>query len=148
MKRLGEKTIITNFLKQHTLATIATVNPKNLKPESALIAFAELENLEILFITLEGSRKYTNLLQNTQVAMVIGWDKHYWRTLQYEGLAVSVEPAAVAYYKELFSQKKDTPCTEVFLSNPDMKLFKITPTWIGYSDFTGKKPQVIELKNF
>jgi hypothetical protein len=26
-----------------------------------------------------------------------------------------------------------------------VKFFKVVPTWIGFSDYTGKKPQITEL---
>lgn len=143
-----EKQIISAFLKKNVLATIATVNKKSSQPESALIAFAETDNLEIIFITQIGSRKYVNLLNNHRVALVIGLDKNNWITLQYEGTAHQITGHKATEYKQFFLKKEGSPCTDIFLSNPAMKFFKITPTWIGYSDFTGKKPLVIEIKKF
>ncbi len=145
-----EKKVILQFLRDNILATISTVNNKTLQPESALIAYAELPTLEVIFIALEGSRKFMNLKENKHVSLVVGWDPRpsHWNTLQYEGDAYPISEEERPKYKQIFSKKKDTPCTEEFLSKPGMKFFKITPTWIGYSGFTGKKPYVIELKDF
>jgi pyridoxine/pyridoxamine 5'-phosphate oxidase len=141
---------LLDFMAANTLATIATVNNETLQPEAALIAFAELPNLDLLFITLEGSRKHVNLQTNNRIAMVIGWnpDPKRWATLQYEGLASPVNDEEDQKYRKIFSRKKDTPCSAEFLSNPKMKLYKVSPTWIGYSDFIGEKPSVIEVKDF
>lgn len=87
-------------------------------------------------------------MENKHVSMVIGWNPKHWKTLQYEGDAYAINEKDYPRYKTFFAKKKDTPCTEEFLSNTLMRYFKIKPTWIGFSDFTGKKPSVIEIKNF
>lgn len=145
------KRCILEFLRKNVLATISTVNPQNLQPESALVAFCELGTLEIIITTLKGSRKYENLLKNDKVALVMGWeeDPKHWATLQYEGKAVEVCVHKESSYRKLFLQKEGSPCTQKFLNRNDMKVFKITPTWIGYSRFPqNKKPIVIEIEFF
>lgn len=148
MKLSKDKQIVLQFLQKNVLATISTVNNETLKPESALIAFAERETLEILFVTREGSRKYKNLLLNKHVALVIGWDTdpQNWRTLQYEGDAWELSKEEYPFWREIFAKKKDTPCTSEFLLHPKMRFFKISPTWIGFSDFSQKNPRVIEIE--
>jgi general stress protein 26 len=64
---------IYDFIKQHDLAVISTLTKDN-KPESALIGIAVSENLELIFDTIKTSRKYQNLINNPQVALVISWD--------------------------------------------------------------------------
>lgn len=143
----NDRGLILDFLRLNVLATISTVNPKTLQPESALIAYCELENLEILFLTLVGSRKHENILINNKVALVIGWDINNWETLQYEGFASLVGLKDETKYQKIFQNKKNTPCREEFFQKSGMKLCKITPTWIGLSRFPkGRKPQVIEVK--
>lgn len=144
-----QKEEILGFLKKNVLATISTVNPQTLQPESALVAFCEFDNLEILVTTLKGSRKYVNLLKNDKVAMVIGLeqDPRRWATLQYEGKAVEIYSNEENSCKKLFLQKEGTPCSKEFLEKPGMKIFRITPTWIGFSRFPqGKHPRVLEIK--
>jgi general stress protein 26 len=135
---------IYDFLRIQSMATISTIDKNGLKPESALIAFAETSNLEIIFETFYATRKYENLQYNKNVALVVGWDMVVHRTLQYEGIAEPIPPQDVARYRSIFLRKK-TPCTEQFLLDPRVRLFKIRPLWISYSDYTSPKPHIIEL---
>lgn len=141
---MSDKERILTFLRSHPMATIATINEHKLQPESALIAFAELDNLEIIFETFIDTRKYHNLQKNGHVALVVGWDTKHHITLQYEGLAKPVNSKDVDIYRNIFLAK-DTPCTEEFLLDPRVRLFRISPTWIALSDYTGTRPVVTEL---
>jgi general stress protein 26 len=137
------KKLILNFLALNSLGVISTVG-KNAQPEAALVAFAETPELELIFQTQSNTRKYQNLQQNSKVALVIGWDSVIHKTLQYEGVASEVAAQDSEKYIKIFKAKK-TPCTEDFLNEPNVKFFKVVPTWIGFSDYTGKKPQITEL---
>lgn len=126
------------------MAVISSVSTKRGDPQSALIAFAETENLELIFETQRDTRKFQNLQKNNHVSLVIGWDTKIHETLQYEGKAILLEGKELEKYRSIFL-KKDTPCTEEFLFHPKVRLFKILPTWIRFSDYTGKVPKIIEL---
>lgn len=67
------KEFLYDFIQQHTLAVISTISQSG-QPKSALIGFAVTENLEIVFDTVCTSRKYRNIVQNPNVALVIGWN--------------------------------------------------------------------------
>jgi len=54
-------------------------------PQSALVGIAVTQELEIVFDTLNSSRKYRNLIQHPSCSLVIGWDGE--QTVQYEGIA-------------------------------------------------------------
>jgi len=103
-----EKKVIVSFFRKNALATISTVNNRMLQSESALIAFAELPTLEIVFTTRKDSRKYKNLMENQHVSLVIGWDPDPKKraTLQYEGQAALVADEDVDRFKKIFSKKK------------------------------------------
>ena len=62
------------FLQTQSLAVISTIHPQTLQPESALIAFAQTPELELIFETQSNTRKYKNLQSNPKVSLVIGWD--------------------------------------------------------------------------
>ncbi len=130
-----ERDFIYNFIRQHKYAVISSI-ANNLKPEAALIGVAVSEDLEIIFDTVNTSRKYANILSNPKVALVIGWSDA--RTLQYEGEAMELtEPSDDAYreiYYKAFPDGRER--TETW---PGLVHFKIKPTWIRYSDFTEHK---------
>ena len=126
------------FINQHKLAVIATLNGDN-KPESALIGIAISKDLEIVFDTVKTSRKYKNLLQHPNVALVIGWDNEI--TLQYEGIAIELKGEDASHYKEIYFRVY--PDGRLRAETwPDIAHFKINPRWIRYSNFN--EPVVIE----
>jgi general stress protein 26 len=135
---------ILQFLKSQPMATISTVAPGSLQPESALIAFTQTDDLKIVFESFVDTRKWHNLQRNPHVALVIGWDVEEQLTVQYEGTATAVQPDEVEKYTQLFLAK-DTPCTETFLRDSRVRLFIVQPTWIRYSDYTEKVPHVTEM---
>lgn len=140
---LKEATVL-DFLKNQPMATISTVAPGPARPESALIAFTQTEDLEIIFESFVETRKSVNLANNPRVALVIGWDGDVHITVQYEGIAKVIPDSEKEKYIQLFL-KKDTPCTENFLRDPRALFYRVRPTWIRYSDYTNDKPQIIEL---
>lgn len=126
------------------MATVSTIQPGSSQPESALVAFAQTDNLHLIFETFVDTRKWNNLQANPHVAFVVGWDTTKYLTLQYEGLASPVHEDEIEKYTQLFIAK-DTPCTETFLRDSRVRLFTVKPTWIRYSDYTGTVPHIIEL---
>ena len=81
---MNPKDILYEFLIQQKLAVISSIIGKD-KPESALVGIAVSANFEIIFDTVNTSRKYQNILHHPNVALVIGWGDE--TTLQYEGVA-------------------------------------------------------------
>ena len=132
---------IYEFIRKHLYGVISTVSDKNL-PESALIGIAVSEDLEIIFDTVNSSRKYKNILQNPNVAIVIGWDNEV--TLQLEGTAQELTPAD-ASYKELYYGV--FPDAKIRAETwPDIVHFVVKPNWIRYSNLND--PNTIEEKMF
>lgn len=136
------KQVIYDFMEKNEHAVIATSNPETHQPESALVGFGQTKNLELVFGTFNTSRKYANLLQNNKVSFVIGWDNDYIN-VQYEGSAT-----------EIFGEEKDTlvqmyhqkvPSAAHYDTYPQQRYFKVTPTWIRYSDLSGEDEKIIEL---
>jgi nitroimidazol reductase NimA-like FMN-containing flavoprotein (pyridoxamine 5'-phosphate oxidase superfamily) len=80
---------ILHFLNANPMGVISTIHKDTGTPESALIAFAETPIFELIFQTLNTSRKYLNLKQNPHISFVTGWeiDKPHQITFQYEGRA-------------------------------------------------------------
>ena len=140
---MSVKQLITELLEKETLAVISTVSSNN-TPQAAVVEFGQTDKLELIFDTFSGSRKYQNLLHNNQVAVVIGWDNNV--TVQYEGLATELAGDELAQYKSIYFQKN--PDAKRWDKYPDIKHFKITPTWIRYSDLSHKPWTVLELDSF
>ena len=77
------KKLISDFIKKHNLAVLATVDSEG-KPEAAVIKFSVRDELNLIFDTSNRFRKYENLKNNRNAAVVIGWDQNI--TVQYEGI--------------------------------------------------------------
>lgn len=139
---------ILKFLKTQKLAVIATSDSSRPTPESALIAFTEDDDLCLYFQTGKHTRKATNLRQNPHTSLVIGLGLNDMVTVQYEGVAQQlVDEVELADCKRRFVTK-DSPANEHYFNHPTTIFFKIRPSWIGYSDYSGVRPEVIELKTF
>ncbi|HWB26237.1 MAG TPA: pyridoxamine 5'-phosphate oxidase family protein [Chitinophagaceae bacterium] len=136
------KQFIYHFIRQHTLAVIATSYPAN-TPEAALIGIAATPQLEIVFDTVKSSRKYQNMVQNPRVALVIGWDNE--TTLQLEGVAVELSGKDDAIYREAYFAVFPAGRQRAE-SWPGLVHFKITPHWLRYSNFN--EPQMIKEMRF
>jgi uncharacterized pyridoxamine 5'-phosphate oxidase family protein len=136
------KAQLYDFIKQYKLAVVSTASADH-NPESALVGIAVSAELEIVFDTVKTSRKYKNMLQNPNVAVVIGWDNE--TTVQYEGAATELNGPDADRYKEIYFEAYPDG-RERALSWPHIVHFKITPAWIRYSNFND--PVVIEEMTF
>jgi general stress protein 26 len=133
---------ILDFMKAHTLTVIATVDVENNKPEAAVIAFAEKENLDLTFGTSNKSRKYQNLQKNQNVSFVIGWS-HEVGTIQYEGIATELEGNEALEHGKMMAFKNGS--AEKFLAREDQRYFLVKPTWIRLLDKTKKPDEIFEI---
>jgi len=137
--------LISSLLQQEKLAVIATLNKANY-PQTALIAYAEDKRLCLYFQTGQHTRKAHNLTHNSKVALSIGLKEENKMTLQYEGIAQQLgNSQEIKSLKQRFLDKK-SPTTIEYLERADAIFFKITPTWIRYSDYSHIKnhPTVFE----
>jgi general stress protein 26 len=139
-----DELLISHFMQGQPMAVISTISADSLRPESALVAFAQTEQLEIIFETFVDTRKWCNLQKNQHVSLVIGWDIQRYITVQYEGVVTAIPGDETEEYTKIFL-KKDTPCTETFLRDRRVRLFKVRPMWIRYSDYSSSgTPNIIE----
>jgi len=72
------------FLQKHRLGVQSTVSPSG-DPQAAVVGIAITPELEIVFDTVDTTRKCRNLRANPRIAFVIGWDQGI--TVQLEGNA-------------------------------------------------------------
>ena len=78
---------LLEFLRKHRLAVQASVFATG-DPQAAVVGFAITDQFEVIFDTLDSTRKVPNLRENPKLALVMGGllpgDE---RTVQYEGIA-------------------------------------------------------------
>ena len=121
---------LLKFLRRHRLGVLSTVSPLG-EPEAAVVGIAFTDELEIVFDTLDTTRKTANLRHSPKIAFVVGWDQEI--TVQLEGLADEPKGAELDRLKEIY-----------FAVYPDgrerqrwkgITYFRVRPHWARYSDF-------------
>jgi hypothetical protein len=133
---------LLEFMRQHRLAVQASVSTAS-APQAAVIGYAVTERFEIVFDTLDASRKGQNLRRNNRIALVIGGlvDGEE-RTVQYEGIADEPSGAELDRLKQVYyAAWPDGPDR---LSWPGLTYVRVRPTWIRFSNFNANPPQIIE----
>ena len=122
---------IQDLLKGQQLGVISTIDAENSKPESALVAFAEKDDLGLIFGTSNLTRKYKNLQKNNRVSFVIGWSSETG-SVQYEGTARELSDDEALKHGELIVLKNNQ--AEKFAIQKNQRYFLVTPTWIRLID--------------
>ena len=135
-----DKDELIRFLRRYKLAVEASVTPHG-APQAAVVGFAVSDDLEIIFDTVESSRKFKNLAANPRIALVIGWDHDI--TAQIEGVVDFPEGAELervrACYFVAYPDGRDR------LAWTGITHARVRPTWVRYSDFTREPPRIVEL---
>lgn len=139
---------LVRFLREVPLLAVASISPDG-APQAALLGVAVGDDLEIVFDTLDTTRKFRNLRRDPRIALVFGkaggyaMGKHDERTLQYEGVAEI--PAgqelkrAQALYFGTFPEGRGR------LAWPHITYVRARPDWIRYSDYNRNPPDIVEL---
>lgn len=127
------------FMAGHKLGVLGYISPQGV-PRSALVGIGVTPDLEIVFDTVASSRKYGNLLANPAASFVIGWAGEV--TVQLEGRAFQPTGAELTRYQQVyFAAWPDGPDR---LTWPGIAYFVVRPTWIRFSDFDQRPPQIEE----
>ncbi len=87
------------IMKRHPLAVLSTVAHTTV-PQAALIGIAVTSDLEIVFDTLKSLRKYRNLTENQNVALVVDCGNE--STVQYEGVAAELFGTGTEHYQAAY----------------------------------------------
>ena len=106
----GKKKKILDFIKKERLGIISSINEEG-KPESGVIAFAETDNLDLIFGTSCDFRKYENINNNQNVSFVIGWDEI---TIQYEGVAKEAKGEEFDKWKKIQTKNRSWIAEDLF----------------------------------
>jgi hypothetical protein len=133
---------ILEFMRGYSLAVQASVSPLG-APQAAVVGFIVTDDFEIVFDTVDTTRKVVNLRWNAHCAFVIGGmvngDE---RTVQYEG--VTDEPAGphLERLKELYFVR--FPDGRDRQHWPGLTYIRIRPRWLRFSDFNQSPPAIVE----
>src|SRR5215472_318633 len=120
-----------DFLKGVDLGAIATATARS-GPQVALINFAVTDDLELIFETIQTTRKCENLREDPRVAFMA------WRgdqTLQYEGVAD--EPDEFALRELLDVYFAAVPEARGHQGWPGLIYVRVRPSWIRLSRYGG-----------
>lgn len=123
------------------LAVLGSISPEK-TPQSALVGIAVSENLEIIFDTLNSTRKYMNLTTNRKASLVIGWEGE--KTVQFEGEAFLPVGEELKQYKQIYYAT--WPDGPERASWPGLVYFVVRPRWVRYSDYDARPPRIEELE--
>jgi len=137
-----DTTKLLTFLRQHRLAVEASVSPAQ-TPQAAVVGIAITDRFEIVFDTVDWTRKARNLRSNPRVAFVIGGVADgEERTVQYEGIADEPSGAELERLKAIYCcVYPDGPSR---LSWPGLIYVRVRPTWIRYTDYTVDPTEIAE----
>ena len=135
-----KKKKILALLKTRTLGVVSTIDSKNNKPESALIAFSETDDLELIFGTSSDSRKFTNIQINPRVAFAVNQDK---TTVQYEGVAKVTDGEEAKQCQTVHFAKNASSVK--YAQDEKQRYIKISPDWIRYSNHSSSPKDIFEI---
>lgn len=127
------------FLAQCRLGVLGTIAEGNV-PQSALVGIAVTKDWELIFDTVNSSRKYRNLIARPACSFVIGWTGE--QTVQYEGRAHELSGAELQQYQHIYFEV--WPECRSHLTWPGIVYFVVRPRWIRYSDFDQNPPLIRE----
>jgi hypothetical protein len=131
---------LIEFLRRYKLAVVAS-RAADGAPQAAVVGFAVSDRLELIFDTLESTRKYQNLRADPRIALVVGWDHAI--TAQIEGVVDFPGGAELQRIRECYFVPY--PDGRDRLAWPGITHARVRPTWLRYSDFTCDPPRILEL---
>jgi hypothetical protein len=130
------------FMRKYRVGVEASVSAAD-AAQAAVVGIAITDRFEIVFDTLDSSRKCQNLRRNPLIAFVIGGvTDGEVRTVQYEGIADEPSGDELERLKAIYYEVyPDGPSR---LAWPGLTYVRVRPSWIRYSDFSATPPQILE----
>lgn len=141
MVDFATKTTFLEFVREKHTAVIATVSYTG-KPTAATIYFYMDEDLNFYFMTKKFARKFENLQNDHNVALVIGIDNEP-ATAQIEGIASQITDEKEfsvrlnQLQEKFFENDYVAPLFQLSSDKNEIILYKITPNWIRWLDLRG-----------
>jgi pyridoxine/pyridoxamine 5'-phosphate oxidase len=132
---------ILAFIASKSLMTISSLGSDG-KPQAAVVGFGQTEEFQLVFGTSNLSRKYANIKNSPNVAVVIGWDGP--QTVQYEGVAREITGPEAEKYSERYFAKN--PHARKNKELPDQCYILVDPAWLKLTDLSVTPWDVVELR--
>ena len=133
---------LLQFMRSHRLAVEASVSPAS-GAQAAVVGIAITNDFEVIFDTVETTRKARNLRDNPKIALVIGgWLQGDERTVQYEGVADEPRGRELERIKQAYFDV--WPDGRIRQTWPGLIYIRARPTWIRYSDYNHDPAEIVE----
>lgn len=126
------------FLRAQPWAVQASVGLDG-APQAAVIGVAVTDDVELVFDTLDSTRKCQNLRRDPRIALVLGWDDG--QTVQYDGIADEPLGDELERLRAIYLAR--FPDGEARRAWPGITYWRVRPRLIRYSDFRGEAPRMI-----
>lgn len=123
------------------LAVVATLGRVG-APQAALVGIALTDRFELVFDSVDSSRKILNLRRDQRVALVVGGTMQDERTVQVDGIAD--EPTGDEGERIRAAYFRRWPDGRNRLSLPGITHVRITPHWLRFSDWNAAPAVVVE----
>ncbi len=128
--------------RRHRVAVQTSV-AGNGAPQAAIVGIAVGDDFELVFDTLQTSRKAQNLRRDPRIALVLGgWAPGEEQTIQYEGVADEPSGPERERVRELYFSVY--PDGRERLSWAGLIHVRVRPTWLRYTDFGRSPEQILE----
>jgi tRNA (adenine37-N6)-methyltransferase len=133
---------LLSFLRGHRIAVQATTFASG-APQSAVVGYAVSDDLEVVFDTVDTTRKLANLRRDPRMALVVvGWDEQ--QTAQIEGIADEPSGDELERLQRVyFAAYPDGVVRQAWKG---ITYVRVRPSWVRYSDYRGTEARVVELR--
>ena len=134
---------LLQFLRARRYAVQSSVSSEG-APQAAVIGIAVSDDFEIVFDTIETTRKARNLRRDERIALVFGsLESDAAQTVQYEGRVDEPTGAdrerLIELYLSVFPDGRERQAW------PGLIYFTARMAWLRYSDFRCDPPEILEL---
>lgn len=132
---------VAQFIAAQQLAVVATLGPDG-APQAALVGIALTDRFEVIFDSVESSRKIGNLRRDPRVALTIGGTMQDERTVQVDGVADEPDGGEGERIRDAYF--RCWPDGRDRVSWAGITHVRITPRWLRFSDWNAAPVVVAE----
>ncbi len=135
---LATRPALVAFLRGARHGVVASIGEKG-EPQAATVGLAVTDDLELVFDTLDGTRKASNLRRKAEVAVVVTRGS---ATVQIDGVADEPQGDELervrSTYLDAFPDGRERATWK------GITYFRVRPTWIRMTDFGVDPPRIVE----